>query len=118
MAVQVLEIDKWHEVSAFQWLTGWPQENLLDALHGPALTVSSRYTSLTTCSSDDRAQMESPACLSIHRTPTMHRVYPVMYDPLPPTCQILRCQHSTQMHSDAAGMHIIMIIVRNTQLKL
>ena len=38
--VQVLETDKWHEVSAFQWLTGWPQENLLDPLHGPSLTVS------------------------------------------------------------------------------
>ena len=53
MVVQVLEIDKWHEVSAFQWLTGWPQENLLDALHGPALTVSYRSTSCTTCSYGD-----------------------------------------------------------------
>lgn len=37
--MQVLDTDKWHEVSAFQWLTGWPQENLLDPLHGPSLMV-------------------------------------------------------------------------------
>ena len=44
--MQVLDIDKWHEVSAFQWLTGWPQENLLDPLHGPSLTVSSSQITL------------------------------------------------------------------------
>lgn len=65
--MQVLEIDKWHEVSAFQWLTGWPQENLLDPLHGPSLTVSPLSCQCTSAWSHGAAALPDPvpACWSI-----------------------------------------------------
>ena len=37
--LQVLGMSSWHQVAAFQWLTGWPQENLLNPLHGSILGV-------------------------------------------------------------------------------
>lgn len=45
MQVQVLNKSSWQQVAAFQWLTGWPQENLMDPLHGPTLMVPPFYAS-------------------------------------------------------------------------
>lgn len=38
-SLQVLDKSLWQQVAAFQWLTGWPQENLTDPLHGPSIAV-------------------------------------------------------------------------------
>ena len=44
--IQVLDMPFWHLISAFSWLTGWTQENLLDPQHGPSLAVMPKFTCL------------------------------------------------------------------------
>lgn len=34
----------WHQVAAFQWLTGWPQENLMDPMHGLTVAVQTSHS--------------------------------------------------------------------------
>ncbi|KAL3144063.1 adenylate kinase [Trebouxia sp. C0010 RCD-2024] len=43
---QVLDMSLWHQVAAFQWLTGWPQENLMDPMHGVRVAGSTLYDRL------------------------------------------------------------------------
>ncbi|KAL0028975.1 hypothetical protein WJX77_009213 [Trebouxia sp. C0004] len=51
---QVLDRPSWHQVAAFQWLTGWPQENLIDPLHGSSLMGSGLFERLhEACKQDD-----------------------------------------------------------------
>ncbi|KAA6419035.1 MAG: guanylate kinase, partial [Trebouxia sp. A1-2] len=52
---QVLDRPSWHQVAAFQWLTGWPQENLMDPLHGPSIMGSGLFERLHEACKQDGA---------------------------------------------------------------